>query len=129
MVLGCRLNYQNLIHTFISFFCCVILLLFFCVYMPLLYGIIIIWHYYYYDCAELGWRCIPLAVENYGAWGPQALRAFSQVAPRLAICDNTPKSKVVAEVYGHLSLSLIRANMRPILVHSYYNKNLNCACS
>ena len=28
-------------------------------------------------CAELGWRCVPLAVENYGAWGPEALKAFS----------------------------------------------------
>ncbi|KAL5486440.1 hypothetical protein EMCRGX_G018915 [Ephydatia muelleri] len=25
-------------------------------------------------CAELGWLCVPLAVENYGAWGPEALR-------------------------------------------------------
>ena len=34
---------------------------------------------------ELGWQCIPLAMESYGAWGPEALRAFSQVATRLAI--------------------------------------------
>ncbi|KAL5457740.1 hypothetical protein EMCRGX_G035030 [Ephydatia muelleri] len=33
-------------------------------------------------CVELGWRCIPLAVESYGAWGPEALKAFSQVATR-----------------------------------------------
>ena len=55
-------------------------------------------------CAELGWRCVPLTVENYGAWGPAALKAFSQVASRLAIHDNIPKSKVVAELYGRLSL-------------------------
>ena len=61
-------------------------------------------------CVELGWRCIPLAVESYGLWGPEALRAFSQVASRLAIRDNIPKSKVIAELYGRLSLSLIRAN-------------------
>ena len=54
-------------------------------------------------CAELGWRCVPLAVESYGAWGPEALavesygawgsealKAFSQVASRLAIRGNTP---------------------------------------
>ena len=68
---------------------------------------------------ELGWRCIPLAVESYGAWGPEALRAFSQVATRLAIRGNTPKSKVVAELYGHLSLLLVRANIRSILIRSY----------
>ena len=70
-------------------------------------------------CAELGWQCVPLAVENYGAWGPEALKAFSQVASRLAIHGNTPKSKVVAELYGRLSLLLIRANARSILVCSY----------
>ena len=61
----------------------------------------------YPKCAELGWRCVPLAVENYGAWGPEAIKAFSQVASRLAIHGNTPKSKVVAELHGHLSLLLI----------------------
>ena len=23
-------------------------------------------------CAQLSWKCIPLAVESYGAWGPEA---------------------------------------------------------
>ena len=36
-------------------------------------------------CVELAWRCIPSAVESYGAWGPEASKAFSQVATRLAI--------------------------------------------
>ena len=71
-------------------------------------------------CVELGWRCIPLAVESYGAWEPEALRAFSQVdrwlATRLAIRGNTPKSKVVAELYGRNSWLLVRANARSILV-------------
>ena len=70
-------------------------------------------------CAELGWRCVPLAVENYVAWGPEALKAFKHVASRLAIRGNTPKSKVVAELYGRLSLLLIRANAQSILVRSY----------
>ena len=70
-------------------------------------------------CVELSWRCIQLAVESYGAWGPEALRVFSQVATRLALRGNTPKSKVAAELYGRLSLLLVRANPRSILVHSY----------
>ena len=53
------------------------------------------------------------------AWGPEAIKAFSQVASRLAIHGSTPKSKVVAELYGHLSPLLIRANARSILVRSY----------
>ena len=54
-------------------------------------------------CVELGWRCILLAVERYGAWDPEASKAFSQVATRLAIRGNTPKAKVVAELYGRRS--------------------------
>ena len=66
-------------------------------------------------CVELGWRCI----ESYGAWGPEALRAFSQVATQLTIHGITPKSKVVADPYGRLSLLLVRANARLIMVRSY----------
>ena len=63
-------------------------------------------------CAELSWKCIPLAVECYGAWGPEALKAFSQVAPRLAIRGNTSKSMALTDLFGHLGHSLIRANAR-----------------
>ena len=54
-------------------------------------------------------------MEKYGAWGPNALKAFSQVASQLAIHGNTPKSKVVAELYGRLSLLLISINLGPLL--------------
>ena len=56
---------------------------------------------------------------HYGAWGPEAWKASSQVGSRLAIRDNTPKSKVVAQLYGCLSLSLIRANTRLLFVHAF----------
>eukprot|EP00731_Ephydatia_muelleri_P034188 Em0050g6a len=36
-------------------------------------------------CAELGWVCIPLAVESYGCWGTEAQQSFSRLAARLAI--------------------------------------------
>ena len=64
-------------------------------------------------CSELGWKCIPLVYESYGAWGPETVRAFSQVAYLLAILGNTDKSKVAADLYGHLSLTLVRANVVP----------------
>ena len=70
-------------------------------------------------CAELSWKCIPLAVESYGAWGPEALKAFSQVATRLAIRGNTSKSMTLTDLFGHLSHSLIRSNARAILSRSY----------
>ena len=70
-------------------------------------------------CAELSWKCIPLAVECYGAWGPEALKAFSQVATRLAIRGNTSRSMALTDLFGRLSHSLIRANARAILSRSY----------
>ncbi|KAL5488731.1 hypothetical protein EMCRGX_G017716 [Ephydatia muelleri] len=70
-------------------------------------------------CAELSWKCIPLSVECYGAWGPEALKAFSQVATRLAIHGNTSKSMALTDLFGCLSHSLIRANVRAILSRSY----------
>ena len=48
-------------------------------------------------CAELSWKCTQLVVECYGAWGPEALKAFSQVATRLAIHGNTSKSMAILD--------------------------------
>ena len=70
-------------------------------------------------CAELSWKCIPLAVECYSAWSPEALKAFSQVATHLAIRGNTSKSMALTDLFGRLSHSLIRANARAILSCSY----------
>ena len=67
-------------------------------------------------CAELS---IPLAVECYGAWSPEALKAFSQVATRLAIRANTSKYMALTDLFGRLSHSLIRANALAILIRSY----------
>ena len=44
------------------------------------------------------------------------MEAFSQVATRLVIRGNTT---VLADLYGRLSHSLIRANARAILTRSY----------
>ena len=70
-------------------------------------------------CAELSWKCIALVEECYGAWDPEALKAFSQVATHLAIRGNTSKSMALADHFGCLSYSLIRANARAILSRSY----------
>eukprot|EP00731_Ephydatia_muelleri_P004720 Em0002g896a len=44
-------------------------------------------------CSELGWTCIPLVAESYGAWGSEAVLAFSRLASYLATRTNSPKSK------------------------------------
>eukprot|EP00731_Ephydatia_muelleri_P005537 Em0002g1713a len=59
-------------------------------------------------CAELGWVCIPLAVESYGCWGTEAQQSFSRLAARLAIQMGCSKSQAPPA----LSRSLVRANAR-----------------
>ena len=39
-------------------------------------------------CSELGWLCIPLVVESYGAGGKEAMESFSSLASRLAITSS-----------------------------------------
>ena len=35
-------------------------------------------------CSELGWTCIPIAVETYGCWGAEAMQTLTPLASRLA---------------------------------------------
>ena len=67
-------------------------------------------------CGELGWVCIPLVVESYGSWGPEAQHSLSRLAAgRLATRLRQPKSFTTNLIYGRLNLTLIRANSRAIL--------------
>ena len=66
-------------------------------------------------CQELGWSCIPLAVETYGNWGKLAHDTFSRLASFLAIHQSSPKALVVAEIYGRLNVVLVRSIARAIL--------------
>ena len=66
-------------------------------------------------CQELGWSCIPLAVETYGNWGKEAHDTFSRLASYLAIHQSSPKPAVVAEIYGRLNIALVRSIARAIL--------------
>ena len=66
-------------------------------------------------CQELGWSCIPLAVETYGNWGKEAHDTFSMLASYLAIHQSSPKSAVVAEIYCRLNIALVRSIARAIL--------------
>ena len=66
-------------------------------------------------CQELGWTCIPLAVETYGNWGKEAQRVFSRLASLLAIGQAIPKPKMLGDIYGHLNMSLVRSVARAIM--------------
>ena len=67
-------------------------------------------------CKQLGWQCIPLVVETYGAWGAEAIEVFSTVASCLAVRTNSTKSRAVATLYGRLSMILVRANAGAIII-------------
>ena len=72
-------------------------------------------------CKELGWLCVPLVAETYGAWGNEAVEAFSQLASRLATLTCRPKSTVLRDIYGRLNLHLVRANATAILTRCILN--------
>eukprot|EP00731_Ephydatia_muelleri_P033892 Em0041g5a len=67
-------------------------------------------------CQELGWTCIPLAVETFGHWGKEAQAVFSCLASFIAIHRASPKSSVLNEMYSRLNMSLVRSVARAILV-------------
>ena len=56
-------------------------------------------------CFELGWTCVPLAVDTFGNWGMEAQETFSRLASLFAVS----KSKAVADIHGHLYLTLTRS--------------------
>ena len=66
-------------------------------------------------CRELGWVCIPLAVESYGCWGEEAHSSFSRLAARLALQLQCSKSKATMTIYQRLNLTLVRCNARAML--------------
>ena len=70
-------------------------------------------------CSELGWSCIPLAVETYGCWGAEARLHLSRLASRLAARLNCSKSHATSTLYGRLNLVLVRENARALLSRAY----------
>ena len=69
-------------------------------------------------CTNLGWSCIPLAVESYGAWGREAQMCFTLLATRLAVHNSSSKSKIIFELYSRLNLALTRSIARAIITRS-----------
>ena len=58
-------------------------------------------------------------METYGAWGKEALEAFSMLASRLATSSSRPKSMVLSELHGRLNLHLVRAHVRAIFLQTF----------
>ena len=70
-------------------------------------------------CSELGWSCIPLAVETYGCWGAEAWLHLSCLASHLAARLHCTKSHATSTLYGRLNLVLVRANARALLSRAH----------
>ena len=51
-------------------------------------------------CQDLGWRCIPQAVETYGNWGKDAQSAYSRLATLLAISQSILNPKWLPNSMG-----------------------------
>ena len=66
-------------------------------------------------CSELGWVCIPLAVETYRNGGREAQSTFSRLASHLAIITSSHKGKVFTELYSRLNFTLVWAVTRALL--------------
>ena len=69
-------------------------------------------------CAELGWSCVPLAVETYGAWGDEAQCTYSRLVSLISVGSAWPKGKVLSDIYGHLNFKLMRATAKALLARS-----------
>ena len=66
-------------------------------------------------CKARGWVCVPLVVEVFGGWGSEAKVALSRVAKKLAIRTNCFWPEVLASIYCHLGITLMRQNARALL--------------
>ena len=79
-------------------------------------------------CLELGWTCIPVAVETYGIWGKEAQEMFSRLSSHLAISMSSPKPTVLADIYDRPNISLVRSIARAILARDFFLHDFVCAC-
>ena len=66
-------------------------------------------------CLEDGIELKPLIVESFGGWGPVAQQVFKTLAYTIAARTCKSMSLVTNELYGGLSIRLMRANARSIL--------------
>ena len=75
-------------------------------------------------CQELGWACVPIAMETYGNWGQEAKDTFSHLASHLTTVSSQPESKVISDLYGCLNLTMMRAIARAILAKAFQSIEL-----
>ena len=70
-------------------------------------------------CQELGWTCIPLAVETFCNWGKEAHLTFSRLTSHLTISLSSPKPSILADFYNRMNFTLVRSIARAILAREF----------
>ena len=58
-------------------------------------------------CKELGWVCVPMVVEAYGAWGTEAIESLALLASRLATSCNRAGVVEDSRTHPHYSAKLL----------------------
>jgi len=66
-------------------------------------------------CADLGWLCVPLAVDSYGQWCVEAHQAFAEIALRLSTRTKVTFARALASILNTLALILARHNATALL--------------
>ena len=70
----------------------------------------------YAKSSDLGWSCVPLAVETYGSWGKEAIDTFALLASCTAVTSSYARSKVTHNLYSKLNFTLFKSIARAIVV-------------
>ena len=70
-------------------------------------------------CQELGWACVPISIQAHGNSGQETKQTFSRLASRPTTESSQPKSKGIADLYGRMNLTLMRAITRAILARAF----------
>ena len=66
-------------------------------------------------CDDLGWLCVPLAVDSYGQWCDEAHEAFAEIAGRLSTRTRVTFSSALSSIFNTLGVVLARHNAIAIL--------------
>ena len=66
-------------------------------------------------CTDLGWVCVPLAVDTYGQWCDEAHRAFAEIATRLSTRTKVSWASALSSIYNTLGVVLARHNAIAVL--------------
>ena len=78
-------------------------------------------------CQELGWVCVPLAVETYGNWGREAHTTFTHLATRLVICASllSFSSHISLGFPAQMGAEKIAHGLRACIEHHWRDKGFS----